>query len=448
MGAPPSPDLLLLRESARAVGQGLALLPRAVLYLAQRADREQEVREALATPAPPDEVPPLPALRGRRPCVFVSAAEASGEIHAQNLVRELRAAARAAGGAEPRLVGLGGARLAAEGVELVGRPVERAQMGLSGVSSSLGYWLGLVKDCARAFARERPDVFVPVDSPALHVPLARIAHSHEIPVVHFVAPQYWGWAPWRARGYARAVDLALSILPFERAWFEREGVPCVHVGHPLLDALGELPATRPPADARDLVLLAGSRTSVIERNLPWMLEIVAGLRAELGDARVLVLHEDARFQAQLAAILARVPAARAELALGDLHGRLACARAAFSVSGTVLIDLLHHRLPAVVLYRLGSAREAWLGRRFLSVPWFSSVNLLAGSEVLPEFSFHGDGPRAEVREALRRALFDADWRARCVRELELAAARLGGPGACARAARHVLANLRPLPASR
>jgi lipid-A-disaccharide synthase len=443
MGASPSPDLLVLRESARALGQGLLLPLRAAGYLARRERLRRELRADLAAPSAPAALPALPDLRGRKPVFFVSAAETSGEIHARNLVRELRAAARGAGALEPRFLGLGGRRLAEEGVELVGLPVERAQMGLSGVAANLGYWLGLVRDCARAFGRERPDVFVPVDSPALHVPLARIAHSQRIPVLHFVAPQYWGWAPWRARGYARAVDRALSILPFEPAWFARAGVPVAHVGHPLLDALAAVPPSTPAADARTLVLLPGSRASVVERNLPWMLGVLSEVRAQLPGVEPVVAHEDTRIEPRLRAIVARSGVAGVRLELGDLHGTLARARAAFSVSGTVLIDLLHHRLPAVVLYRLGSAREAWLGRHFLSVPWFSSVNLLANAEAYPEFSFHGEGPRAALGAALVRCYNDSAWREHCAGQLESAAGRLGGPGACARAARHVLAALQP-----
>ncbi len=445
MGASPSPDLLVLRESARALGQGLALPFRAAAYLARRERLQRELRADLAAPRAPAEPPPLPDLRGQRPVIFLSAAEASGEIHAANLARALREACAAAGAAEPRLVGLGGARLASQGVELVGRPVERAQMGLSGIGANLGYWLGLVKDCARAFGRERPWVFVPVDSPALHVPLARIAHSHGLPVVHFVTPQYWGWAPWRARSYARAVDRALSILPFEPAWFERAGVRAAHVGHPLQDALTGVPASRPAEGARALVILPGSRVGVLEKNLPWMLGVLADVRAQLPGVELVVAHEDEALETRLAEIVSRSGVAGVRLALGDLHGTLAGARAAFSVSGTVLLDLLHHRLPAVVLYRLASAREAWLGRHFLSVPWFSSVNLLADAEAYPEFSFHGQGPRAEVGAALVRCYNDEPWRKLCAARLELAAGRLGGPGACARAARHVLANLRPAP---
>jgi hypothetical protein len=164
-----------------------------------------------------------------------------------------------------------------------------------------------------ARSRASADVCVPVDSPALHVPLARIARAHDIPVVHFVTPQYWGWAPWRVGGYRATVDRALSILPFEPAWFERRGVAVAHVGHPLLDALAGVPQTRPREDARHIVLLPGSRLGVIERNLPWMLAAVALRRAA-----------DLRRLAQESAPVPRSrPSVRgagwARLAFGDLH---------------------------------------------------------------------------------------------------------------------------------
>jgi lipid-A-disaccharide synthase len=271
------------------------------------------------------------------------------------------------------------------------------------------------------------------------VPLARIARAHGIPVAHFVTPQYWGWAPWRAAGYRACVDRALSILPFEPVWFERRGVAVAHVGHPLLDALAAVPASRPKEDARHLVLLPGSRLGVIEQNLPWMLEAAARLRKNEPEARAVVVHERRELVEPIEAAIERAEAgAWARVETGDLHGTLARARCALSVSGTVLLDLLHHRLPAVVLYRLSSARAEWASRRFLTVPWFSSVNLLVGREVYPEFAFHGEGPVQEIDAALRRAWTDAAWRAECVSQLDRASALLGPAGACDRAAVQVL----------
>jgi lipid A disaccharide synthetase len=143
-------------------------------------------------------------------------------------------------------------------------------------------------------------------------------------------------------------------------------------------------------------------------------------------------------------VLLRAEVARAGAAdlvrieAGELHGALRRARAAFSVSGTVLLDLLHHDVPATVVYRLGSRFAAEGKEHFLTAPWFASVNLLAGREVVPEFCFAGEGPRAEAVAALERCLDDGPWRRRCLDGLDLAALRLGPPGACERAAGQLL----------
>ena len=372
---------------------------------------------------------------------FVSCAERSGETHAVTLVHALRAEAAERGLPAPRFVGLGGPRLADAGVELLARPVERAVMGLSGVMGSLSYYVRMLEDCAERFRVDPPDLIVPVDSPALHVPLARLGRRYGIRSVHFVAPQYWGWAPWRTPGYAATFERALTILPFERAWFERHGVRATHVGHPLLDHLRDVPVTRPSAGARGIAVLCGSRAIVIERNLPWMLARFTTAYDALGRPEIALLHDDEGQRARLERLVAEHGRGLdARVAIGGLHAELARARTAFTVSGTVLLDVLHHRLPAIVLYRLGSRREEWIGRAFVTAPWFSVTNLLAGEELLPEFGFAGEGPTLEVERALVRAHRDEAWRATCLAGLDRAAERLGPPGAASRAARIVVST--------
>ena len=162
---------------------------------------------------------------------------------------------------------------------------ERGAVGVGAALRETYYFDRDLKGAADTHKGRQADVFCPVDSPALHVPLARIARKHATPTVHFVAPQYWGWAPWRTRGYAKAIDTALTILPFEPAWFDTTDITTEHVGHPLLDALADTPTTHPNPDATDLVLLPGSRASVIDLNLPWMLERAAPL-ADSGATKI------------------------------------------------------------------------------------------------------------------------------------------------------------------
>ncbi len=434
----PRAALSVALEFARSLGS-LFLFPfRLAGYLiAHRALRAELLADLMSTP-PTRQRAALPHL-ARAPRVFLSCAEASGEEHALNTLRALRERCRELGLGEPIVSGQGGARLRAAGVHTIGDPVQRAAMGFSAVVGSLPFYLRLLHTAAVHLREESPDVCLVVDSPALHVPLGRIARRAGVPVVHFVAPQHWGWAPWRARGYKSAVDRALTILPFEEAWFARRGVPTMHVGHPLLDALANVTAGVPDESSRAIALLPGSRRKVIDRNLPWMLARLAELRKTVPDLQVVLPHRRAELEALLRLHIAAAGASQwVRLETGDLHQSLRGVRAAFSVSGTVLLDLLHHRLPTVVVYRLDSALGPWMYEHLLTPPWFASINLLAGREVVPEFCFAKDGPVDEVRLALRRAFADPAWRSECRVGLDLAAMRLGPPGACARAADEVL----------
>lgn len=438
-GVGPPPRVAVGLEFLRALG-GVIALPFRLLafqFAIRGLRREFEADLGRGSGVETFDAPPFPADRPMR--VFISCAESSGELHARNLVRALEARAAAAGAPRPEFVGLGGDRLAEAGVRLVAEPVKQAKMGFDGVIGAVPYYMGVLTRAAEVFRGERPDVCVIVDSPALHVPLARIAKRYALPVVHFVTPQFWAWGPWRTRPYRKVVDRALTILPFEPEWFRRRNVSISHVGHPLLDALEGVPATQPPADSHVLAILPGSRESVIERNLPWMLLVAAKLREHAPDLEVVIAQEERRFEADFRRHVAEAGAeAWATVEVGNLHASLSRARAAFTVSGTILLDLLHHRLPTVVVYRVAKQRDAWLYRYILSTPWFSSVNLVAGKSVLPEFVFADDGPEDEVCDALARCFDDGEWRTACCAELERAAELLGPPGACDRAAAQVL----------
>jgi len=430
----------VLAECARSLGAALVSPLRTAASIARHGALVAGVRSDLASVAAPDDPGPQSPARDRPLRAFVSCAEPSGESHALGLVDALRSELADAGAPAPELVGLGGERLAAAGVRTLGDPVARAAMGADALRS-VPFYFGLLEEAAREL-RERPfDVVVPVDSPALHVPLGHIARRYGAPVVHHVTPQYWAWAPWRVGGYRRAVDLALTILPFEPSWFARHGVRARHVGHPHLDALATLPRAAESEREPLLVLLPGSRESVVRRNLPWMLAAAGRLRLARPSLSVALPHGREELAPLITDLVARAGASSwVRLELGRLHETLGRARLALSVSGTVLVDLLHQRVPTVVVYRLKSAWSARFAGRVLTTPWFSSVNLLAGRELLPEFAFAGVGPLEEVAGALASLADDGPARRETLAGLEEAARRLGPAGASRRAARHVLAE--------
>ena len=445
-------------EFTRALLDLIGWIPRALWYLAiSRRKHESAVAQDLQAPHV------VPQTGGddfhweSAPRIFLSCAEVSGEVHAANLARAIQRLAQEHALPAPELVGFGGKSLAAAGVEIIGDPVAEATLLASGIAKALPFYVGLIRRAARSFlgseSQTPVDLFVPVDSPALHVPMARVAKRCGVPSVHFIAPQFWGWAPWRVGRYRKNVARALTILPFEPHWYKRHGVAVTHVGHPLLDELESLPQPPAPEDPQRTawVLLPGSRRGEIEDNLRWMLAAMEPLWQSDPKLKVYIAQSRDDHRELIESIVGQFtsndPAKhpKPELTIGDLHGTLARCRGAFAVSGTVLTDLLVHRIPSVVIYRDPGGWKGKLQDRLLTPGLFASTNLVAGHELLPEYCFGDEGPKLQVGQDLIRMHSDATYRQHLIEGLDRVEKALGGPGACERAARAVLEALPKTP---
>jgi lipid-A-disaccharide synthase len=426
--------LAVLREIGRALAFPLQMLA----FLPRRGVWRRRTARAIAT-AEPDPEASLRAFlaqargarRAGRPHVFLSAGESSGELHAAALLQALRAL-----GLEPRCTAFGGARLRALGADVVYPLSEHAVMGFFAVLRHLPRLVGVYARFLRLLRDDRPDAVVLVDYPGLHLVLGRAARARGVPVVHYVAPQYWAWAPWRVHRYRRSVDVALTILPFEPAFFEQLRIRAVYVGHPLLDQ----PHAAAGAQADMLVLLPGSRTHDIRAHLPGMLTVARELARRRPGLRVRVAHTDERKAGLIRELLAAHRAGGgAELALGPLAAALAGARAVLAKSGTGSLESCLHDVPTVVVYRLHDAAMRWLRGPYMLAPFFASANLVCGREVVPERLLVRDAEWAAVAPLVEALLADGPRRDQCRRDLAELRARLGGPGASARAARVVAA---------
>ncbi|MBL8756643.1 MAG: lipid-A-disaccharide synthase [Planctomycetes bacterium] len=430
--------LVLVRELVRAAAAPLRVL----LYLPFRHHWRRVAREVLDGVAHGDGSDDDPARslatflaqrrprRPGRPHVFVSAGEASGEAHAARLVQAL--------GPGVRVTAFGGAPLAAAGADVRFQLSEHAVMGVVGVLKQLPLILRAFATFLRQLRDDPPDLVVLVDYPGLHVVMAKAARRAHVPVLHYVAPQYWAWGPWRMRRYRRAVDATLTILPFETAFFARFRVPASYIGHPLLD---ELAAHPPAADAvaavrarRTLVLMPGSRRAEIEANLPGMLAVARALRAREPGLRVVLPHKNPRRTVLLRERLAAHDAGFVEHHEGELAPWLAGARLVLVKSGTGSLEACLHEAPTIVVYRLRGMLGTLGYHNILSVPWIAAANLIAGRAVVPEHCFHGEHGWAEVQRDAERLWFDEAARATMQRDLAEVRRRLGAPGATARVA--------------
>jgi len=443
MALPPAIEVsvVLARELLRATAaplHALAFLPRRERYL---ADSTTALDRSAAAGTADDAARQrfVSAHAGSCRKVFVSCGETSGETHLLHLIAAIRSGCAAEGRAVPELIGFGGARLANAGVDSRFPLAEHAVMGLGGVLRSIPLILRAFATFLRILRDDRPDLIVLVDYPGLHLVLAEAARRRGIPVVHYVAPQYWAWGPWRMRRYRRAVDATLTILPFEPAFFGDRDLASGYVGHPLLD---ELAANPPSARSLDevrarptLVLMPGSRRKEIALHLRPMVELALRMQGQRPDLRIVIPHRDPKRAELIGERLRELPAGdRVEVQIGDPGPWLRGARAVLAKSGTGSLEACLHGTPTVVVYALAGRFARFVRHRLLTVPWFAAANLCAGRCIVPEFAVEEPADWDAVGDAVSAIEADGEVRNQCLADLIALRERLGEAGASGRAA--------------
>lgn len=362
-----------------------------------------------------------------RPTVFLSAGEPSGDLHGAGLARALRARIP-----DARLIGLGGARMAAEGVELLAGLDDLAVMGFAEVVSRLPYFLRLRRRVFAALKSERVDLVIPLDYPGFNMRLARHASGRGIPVLYYIAPQVWAWHASRARALARDARRVAVILPFEEEFLRRAGAEAEFVGHPLLDlALGPLErrtwCEEQGLDSERplLALFPGSREQEVRRHLELFAAAAARVVAERPDVQPVVgVSPDVDPRAYR-----RVAWPRSDRP----QELLRAATAGLVKSGTTTLEAAIAGTPIVVAYRMNELSYR-LARRLVRVPHIALANLVAHERVVPELVQDAATPEALAREVLPLLDPQDPARRRVVAGLARVRAALGDGGAAERVA--------------
>lgn len=333
---------------------------------------------------------------------FVSAGEASGDIHAAQLIKALKA-----GDKEARFTFLGGDLMAdAAGIEPLIHYRDMAFMGFCEVIRHLGKVLGNLRAARRELAAAHPDALILVDYPSFNLKLAKEACKRGIPVFYYISPKVWAWKEGRVKKIKRYVRRMLSILPFEVDYYrDRHGYEIDYVGNPTVkevdERLSQLPSHEAFCAAHGLdkskpilALVPGSRMGEIRNNLPVMAAVaqrhpemqpvIAGapaidtsVYARYCDCKVV---EDATFQL------------------------MAQAQAALVTSGTATLEAALIGVPQVVCYRANGSKISYsIFKHILKIPYVSLPNLIANREVAAEQLLHHCTPDF-VDERLRDIL--------------------------------------------
>ena len=356
-------------------------------------------------------------MSDKHPTIFLSAAEASGDRHGAKLIRAIRRRLPQA-----RILGAAGPLMAAEGCEVVADLTAQASM-VGGPFLKLGYYYRMVRHLKAAIAQAKPDVVVPVDSPALNWHLCKAAKAVGAKVMYYIAPQVWAWAPWRIKKVRRLTDAVACILPFEEEYFRRRGVNATFVGHPLFD-------DAPPRQADNDILGAwgegtwqiavvpGSRRGEVAAHMPALLPVIASLGQRYPAARfVLTAHDDATAAIIRAACAkhgvpvtawsgsedAASPQSAGEksrvcLSVGQTPDVLTSSHFGLIKSGTVTLEAAYFGLPMVIFYKTGPImttlhRLVGRCRPLVPTPYLSLVNILARQELVTELMPWRGGPR-------------------------------------------------------
>jgi len=321
--------------------------------------------------------------------------------------------------------GVGGNRMRAAGCDTVVDAKDLSVVGITEILSHLPRIYGLFHHLIKEADKRKPDLAIVIDSPAFNWRVARQMKKRGIPVVYYVAPQFWAWRQGRVRLLRKYVDKALVIFPFEEKFYRDRGVDATFVGHPLAD----LP--HPAVERTDyaaqfqlnpakhwITLMPGSRVKEVRMNLPTILEAAAQLGPEYEFLLPVAPTLDRTF---LISLIGQQPITLVSESLPALWH----SRAGVIASGTATVEAAMMRTPFVMVYRV-SPLTYLLGKPRVKVPRFAMVNLIAGEQVVPEL-VQQDFTAQKVVTQVREIIPDGPARDRMLEGLTQVKERLRPP---------------------
>ncbi|PIA70355.1 lipid-A-disaccharide synthase [Ectopseudomonas toyotomiensis] len=326
--------------------------------------------------------------------VALVAGEASGDILGSGLMQAIKQRHP-----DAEFIGVGGARMEAEGLKSY-FPMERlAVMGLVEVLGRLFELLRRRRQLARDLIAAQPDVFIGIDAPDFNLGLELKLRRAGIKTVHYVSPSVWAWRQKRVLKIREACDLMLTLFPFEAQFYDEHQVPVRFVGHPLADAIPQQADRAAAREALDLpqdepvvALMPGSRGGEVARLGELFLEAAIRLRALRPGIHFLLPCATPERREQLEQMLAG-----RDLPLTLLNGRsheaLAACDAVLIASGTATLEALLYKRPMVVAYRVAPLTYRIL-KRLVKSPYISLPNLLAERLLVPELIQDAATPEA------------------------------------------------------
>lgn len=308
---------------------------------------------------------------------------------------------------DAEFAGIAGPQMIAAGCHAI-FPMERlAVMGLVEVLGRYRELRNIRNQITRVFLDNPPDVFIGIDAPDFNIGVETLLRQAGIPTVHYVSPSVWAWREYRLPKIARAVDLMLTLFPFEADYYRRHTIPVEFVGHPLADMIPLQPdraaarlALNLPAEAPLLAILPGSRVTEVTALGPLFVEAAQLCVQQCSDLHCVAPLATAETRSLFTQIARRY---RQEIPLTIVDGQARAVMAAADVvllaSGTATLEAMLLKRPMVVAYRL-SRVTYWVAKHLVKTPYVSLPNLLSGKKVVSELIQDAATPAALAHHVL------------------------------------------------
>lgn len=364
---------------------------------------------------------------------FLVVGEASGDLHASNLMKEILKVDHRA-----KFCFLGGDLMQAVGGEMVMHYRQMAFMGFITILRNLDKVLRNFDVCKSAISRFNPDVVILVDYPGFNLRIAKhVKQTTQIPVHYYIPPKIWAWKEHRVNDIRKYVDKVFTIFPFETAFYAKHGVKVEYVGNPSVDSVSVRPLQQQSFEAfctknnlmpRPIIaLLAGSRKQEIVKCLPRMLEGAS----RFTNYQVIIAGApgiDPEFYNQFD------QARKVPIVFDQTYQLLQHAAAAVVNSGTATLETALIGTPQVVVYHVPLGKLGnWIKNVFLKVKFVSLVNLLTNRLSVVELLAH-QFTANNVRDELDKLLNDSEFRTNVLADYQAIRTALGDAGTARRAA--------------
>jgi len=374
--------------------------------------------------------------------MMLVAGEASGDAHAAKLVRALRDESPET---HFEFFGATGGRMREAGVETIVNADDLAIVGLPEIARSLPMFLRAFRKLKTAATARKPDAVILIDFPDFNLKLAKSLKKQGLKIVYYISPQLWAWRKHRAKTIENSVDLLLTILPFEKNWYERRGIKHVeYVGNPLAGEVKSAVSKEEFCARHNLdlnrplvALLAGSRHKELAKILPPMFEAAALMSEKNADLQFVVTLAPTRKLAEVEAAKSKVKnLPRNLLVVKDETGEaLNASDAAAVTSGTATLEAAILNAPMAIVYKTSRLNYGLL-RPIISVEHFGLINLIAEERLAKELIQDDFTPESLADELFR--LLEPETNKKMRESLREVVETLGKGGAAKRAAEAIL----------